>query len=104
MFTKKDYAEYIIKEFAEENETSGVTVEDIKNNPDNYVFQSTSVGLALEILGLLEGKKTLKRYLSERGGSWLMYIPDKKETAIPRGRDIKQMSTREFFSLLPDAV
>lgn len=99
MFTKNDYAEYIIKEFAEDN---NVTVEYIKNNPDKYVFQSTSLGLALETLGLLEGKNILKRYLSERGGSWLMYVPEKKE--YDAGAKVKQMSTREFFSLLPEAI
>jgi hypothetical protein len=101
MFTKKDFAEYILKEYAK---NEGISVKGIKANLSACVYASTRVGIALEELGLLNEHKALKEYLSEREGVWLMYIPDKKEIPIPTAQDIKQMSIREMFSLLPDNI
>jgi hypothetical protein len=87
MITKKDYCEHIIRKFAESENVAPKTV---KENPDQYVTMSTSCGIALDFLGLINDQ-SLKDYISNRDG-----------TAILNGNHL--LSTREVLDLLPDKL
>jgi hypothetical protein len=95
MITKKDFAEYLIEEHADSEE---ITVDEVKTNPTLHVYKSTSCGLALEYLGLLDGHKGAKEYLANRAGSFIS-IFGKENESCP-----KFLSTRDMFSLLPDTL
>jgi hypothetical protein len=99
MFTKKDFAHYLIEKTAE---SEGVTEEDVKKNPDIYTYKSTSCGLALQYLGLLNEDKELNSYLESRGGTFLTYFY--KPDSVNNKFIGKYLSVEEMFDLLPEEI
>ena len=64
-----------------------------------HVFSSTSLGIALEFLGVItnESHPDICEYLASRGGVLYGYY----DTEL---QDVKQLSFRELLSLLPDDI
>jgi hypothetical protein len=95
MITKKDFAEYLIEAHAE---SENLSIDEVKNNPGLHTLKSTSCGLALDYLGLLDNYKVEKEYLESRGGSFITIFNKDKEPHL------KCLSTREMFELLPETI
>jgi hypothetical protein len=97
VFTKKDFAEYLISKHAEKE---GVSVEEVKQNPSSHALKSTSCGIALEYLGMLEDDPDVKKYLSSRSGIFLNYESINEEGKF----EVKSLSVKELFDLLFDEI
>lgn len=97
MITKTQYANQIVKEFIDQRnlDIKGITEEDLVY----YVYQSTSLGVALETLGVLTKEKYPEEYeyLSNRGGVFKIAGPD-------TDGNVQILTTREFIDLLPDKL
>jgi hypothetical protein len=100
MFTKRDFAEYLIMKHAD---SEGITVEEVKANPVLNTYKSTSCGLALQYLGLLVNArdKDINRYLEGMAGSFLQHYIENPKVNEPH---IKFLSIREMFTLLPEKL
>ena len=111
MITKTQFCKHIINDFIEDNreqlESHGINLNCFENEElIPYVFQNSTLGVALEYLGVInpEDHKDIYEYIQSRGGIMFSYVNymdprvdryiDELETAI--------LSTREFISLLPD--
>jgi hypothetical protein len=95
MITKKDFAEYLIEEYANSED---ISVEEVKNNPALHVCKSTACGLALNYLGLLDNYKIEREYLASRSGTFISVL-DKEST-----NHLKFLSVREMFEMLPETI
>jgi hypothetical protein len=89
MITKRDFAEFLIKDFAEKE---SVDIYDVCAHPEEYVSKSTSCGIALRYLGYIKDEETLN-YLSSRSGIYILSV---------KGNHI--LSTEEMFDLLPEEI
>ena len=97
MFTKKDYAEYLIKNHLNETRVN-ISIRDEIDYESlvNEVYGSTSLGLALQYLGYIKDP-VMNAYLNERGGT------EKIVTIFVNGKaDTKILTVREMFDLLPE--
>lgn len=84
MITKKQFCEYILDKFCEEED---ITPEQL----EEHVTKSSSACVAAEYLGLLKTEE-LREYASERAGLYLtIYVPEPAT-----------LTTREFIDLLPE--
>lgn len=87
MVTKKQLAKMIMIDFAG---SEGLRLEDINQGE---IFKSSSLAVAMEYLGLLDGNFTA--YASERGGTILSCYDKENDEML-------YLSTRELFDLLPE--
>lgn len=95
MFTKNEFAHYLVQTFRSENEERTANVAD--SELEQFIYSSTSLGIALQQLGLIKNQQS-NDYLNERGGILFLLIdqnvPEKSKT----------FSIRELMSLLPDEI
>lgn len=92
MLTKTQFCKSIIHDF-KINEN----IKDIDDNKlENYICKSSSLCVALEYLGLLKDKQSIK-YANTRGGT--LFIYSDCET-----KEIETLSTRELLSFLPETL
>lgn len=104
MITKKEYCRYIIHSFKYDNKIPSTT-------PDeelvSRIYQSTSLGIALEELGIITKEKYPEEfmYLSNRGGYILSYF-NSMEPGFDEKDEFKThiLTTRDLLSILPDKL
>ena len=101
MITKKQYAYYLIDKFKRLNDIPAEVQPDMLVE---YVFQSTTLGLALEYLGIInpESYPDLCEYLSNRGGIAINYIDRNADGEEKLKFNI--LTIREMFDLLPEEL
>lgn len=96
MLTKKEYAMSVVNKRIRELRNNGITVED-EHLEDlvPHVYGSTSLGIALEILGAIEKKKfpAVYEYLSSRAGIHAISNINK---------EIHILTERELYDMLPE--
>lgn len=82
MMTKKQFARYLI------------TVETKKNGGvEPTIYESSTMAIAKEILGLLTNKTDID-YAASRGGNFVMFVDEHKE--------VHQLTYRDIIDLLPE--
>lgn len=89
MITKSQFARYTVDEFVKNNLEGDPT-----KLEETMVLQSSSLGVAMEFLGMIKSNE-LKEYVSSRGGTVIQYID---ESTTPK---LHVLSTREMLELLP---
>lgn len=83
MMTKTQYCEHVIAEFCYKEGISRAEL------TDAHVLSSSTLGVAMEHLGLLQDPE-IKSYVSSRGGMHVL------------GFEGGHLSTREFIDMLPE--
>ena len=101
--TKKQFAEQIIRNFKEYNNINPKSLDEYVG----YIYRSTSLGIALEVLGVITKEKYPEEfeYLSSRGGIYMIYDANIKGLLSGDGNrttDPVIMTYREMFALLPN--
>lgn len=82
MITKKQFCEHIIAEWCDSH--------GMQNPPEEtYITQSSSLGVAMEHLGLIKDQAMLK-YIQDRAGIYLLT------------KNGGHLSTRELLEMLPE--
>lgn len=95
MMTKKEMAEAMLKQKRKElNIPDEMSLEDVARN---YMYESSTVAVCLDVLGVLDNTPAMKQYAASRGG--LLYIG--KAMSKEYG-DLPMLSVRELIDLLPD--
>lgn len=94
MITKKQYANQIIREFIDQRNLRIKSYEELAR----YIMQSTTLGIALETLGIITPDKYPEEcaYLQSRGGIFKIIDPINDED------EVHILTTREFIDMLPD--
>lgn len=93
MITKEMYCRKIIDEFKKNNALTNSSDDELVG----HIFSSTSLGIALEYLGILNAEKYPAEYdyISSRGGLKDIYYSIETET-------VNILTVREFIDLLPE--
>ncbi len=111
MITKKTYARYLINEFKKQN---GISLNTPNKELNQYVMQSTSLGIGLEYFGDLD--EEYKEYIAGRSGNSVIncaqleieLFPQEISVLAKRNDDFTKfysehiLTVREFMDLLPD--
>ena len=94
MITKKQYANQIIREFIDQRNLRIKSYEELAH----YTMQSTTLGIALETLGIITPDKYPEEYayLQTRGGIFKIVDPINDED------EVHILTIREFIDMLPD--
>lgn len=93
MLTKEMFAKTVCRTWAINNNRKDGDYESMVGD----IYASTSLGIALEVLGVITPGKHIDEYmyLSDRGGLATVYVDEKT------GK-IYSLNTREIYDLLPD--
>lgn len=93
MLTKEMFAKTVCRNWAINNNRKDGDYESMVGD----IYASTSLGIALEVLGVITPEKHADayNYLSDRGGFATVYVDEKTG-------EIYSLSTREVYDLLPD--
>lgn len=93
MLTKEMFAKTVCRTWAINNNRKDGDYESMVGD----VYASTSLGIALEVLGVITPGKHINEYnyLADRGGLSTVYVDEKTG-------EIYSLSTREIYDLLPD--
>ena len=67
MLTKKQFANAIIREFAIKHLRQNIKDIDVAKISEDYAFDSSSLAVAMEFLGMLKSK-AVKEYAKQRAG------------------------------------
>lgn len=100
MLTKKEYATTVVNKFLRDN-SSSIEYENLDALVE-HIYSSTSLGIALEVLGVITKEKfpTAYEYLSNRGGIHAVAIPDYSKT--DKDPSIHILTERELYDMLPE--
>ena len=104
MITKKEYCRSIIYRFKRDHNIPNETSDE---QLVTRIYQSTSLGIALEELGIITEEKYPEEfmYLSDRGGFILSYF-NSMEPGFDEKDEFKThiLTTRDLLSILPDKL
>lgn len=93
MLTKEMFAKVVCRNWAMNNKRKDGDYESMVGD----IYASTSLGIALEVLGVITPEKHPEayNYLSGRGGLTTIYVDEKTG-------EVYSLSTREIYDLLPE--
>lgn len=105
MITKKECCRYIIHRFKCDN---NIPIETSDEDLVSKIYQNTSLGIALEELGVITKEKYPEKYmyLSNRAGTIINYYSP-MEPDFDKEKDIfkvHMLTTRELLDILPDKL
>lgn len=94
MLSKKEYCEGLVR-----SQLSHINPEISRKDAHHYIYQSSTLAVALEYLGELSPEE--KEYSSGRAGTVTRYLETDENGKF---KDLHFLTVRELIDLLPDEV
>ena len=102
MITKKEYAAAVVSQFTSKLCNDNAIENGELDGIEKYIYNSTSLGIALEVLGVITEEKHPNEYeyLSNRAGIHTIGVPNYSKA--DGNQSINILTEREFYDMLPE--
>ena len=116
MITKNQFCWWIINKFKSDNSgNDNITIDSKAEDLVQYIYSSSSLGVALQHLGYITPGSDADLYLSNRGGVFVTYtafqndkyrdaVMEKRTENIPEKELFGTLTMREILEMLPDTI